>query len=109
MSGKLIVGVDPGLKGGLALVSTNGDLAFSEDLPRQGEGAAARIDAGELARMLRPWLADIQVAVVEAAQAMPKNGASSMFRYLYGKARGAPTRVGGGTSEILGEWSQPVW
>lgn len=87
-----ILGIDPGISGGAAVV----DIALDEivsveaiDLPTTGEKAKRRIDAVAL----RSWILShngdgrIHYAIIERAQAMPQQGASSGF--LYGRAVGA--------------------
>jgi crossover junction endodeoxyribonuclease RuvC len=78
-----ILGVDPGIHGGLAVVLfENGAapiLIDAIDIPVTGLGAKERIDAAGVRDFIvrhQP-----QHAVVERAQAMPKQGASSGFKY----------------------------
>jgi len=90
MSRLAILGVDPGIRGGLAivLVDANGAapcLIDAIDIPVTGVGAKERVDA----IAIRNWIAQHapQHALIERAQAMPKQGASSGFKY--GRAVGA--------------------
>jgi crossover junction endodeoxyribonuclease RuvC len=85
-----ILGVDPGIRGGLAIVriEMNGaapQLIDAIDIPVIGVGAKERVDA----LFIRSWIAQHapQHAVIERAQAMPKQGASSGFKY--GRAVGS--------------------
>ena len=83
-----ILGVDPGIHGGLAIVHRNGtapQLVDAIDIPLTGIGAKERVDV----LALRAWIATHQPqhALIERAQAMPKQGASSGFKY--GRATGA--------------------
>jgi len=84
-----VLGVDPGVNGGLAVVEiTDGAasvLIECIDIPAIGSGAKERVDA----IAIRNWLAahKPQHAYIERAQAMPGQGASSGFKY--GKAVGA--------------------
>ena len=77
-----ILGVDPGIRGGLAIVGINADgvpcLVDAIDIPIIGLKAKERVDA----LAIRDWIARHapQYAVIERAQAMPKQGASSGFR-----------------------------
>jgi crossover junction endodeoxyribonuclease RuvC len=86
---KILLGVDPGIHGGLAIVAINESaapqLVAAIDIPTVGVGAKERVDA----IALRAWLATHQPqhALIERAQAMPKQGASSGFKY--GRAVGA--------------------
>ena len=91
----LILGVDPGIRGGLAivLVATNGvapQLVDAIDIPVIGVGAKERVDP----LAIRDWLAPHapQHAFIERAQAMPRQGASSGFKY--GRAITELTKLG---------------
>jgi crossover junction endodeoxyribonuclease RuvC len=89
MAPTLILGVDCGIRGGLALIAVdNGaapQLVEAIDIPVVGTGAKERVDA----IALRDWLTahKPQHGYVERAQAMPGQGASSGFKY--GRAVGA--------------------
>ena len=84
-----ILGVDPGIHGGLAIVEINDGAApallEAIDIPIIGVGAKERVDP----LALRTWVMahQPQHACIERAQAMPKQGASSGFKY--GRATGA--------------------
>ena len=84
------LGVDPGIRGGLAIVSIDANgvaplLVDAIDIPVAGVGAKERVDV----LALRTWIEQHapQHALIERAQAMPKQGASSGFKY--GRAIGA--------------------
>jgi crossover junction endodeoxyribonuclease RuvC len=84
----LMLGVDPGVHGGLALVEiANGTAVLVEaiDIPTVGIKAKERVDV----LALRTWITarQPQHAFIERAQAMPKQGASSGFKY--GRATGS--------------------
>jgi Holliday junction resolvasome RuvABC endonuclease subunit len=84
-----VLGVDPGIRGGLAVVEiTDGAapaLVECIDIPVTGVGAKERVDG----LAIRTWIKTHQPdrAAIERAQAMPKQGASSGFKY--GRAVGA--------------------
>jgi crossover junction endodeoxyribonuclease RuvC len=84
-----ILGVDPGIRGGLAIVSVDADgvpcLVDAIDIPVVGIKAKERVDG----LAIRDWITRhaLQHAAIERAQAMPKQGASSGFKY--GRAVGA--------------------
>src|SRR5215467_4863969 len=84
-----VLGVDPGIRGGLAIVEHNDgaapQLVDAIDIPVTGVGAKERVDV----LAIRAWILGHQPdhAVIERAQAMPKQGASSGFKY--GRAVGA--------------------
>lgn len=84
----LALGLDPGIRGGLALVRMVDDIATvadAIDIPTTGSGAKERVDV----LALEDWLTAHRPAkaFVERAQAMPRQGASSGFKY--GRATGA--------------------
>jgi crossover junction endodeoxyribonuclease RuvC len=85
-----ILGVDPGIHGGLAVVfvAANGaapQLVDAIDIPVIGVGAKERVNV----LAIREWLAPHapQHAFIERSQAMPQQGSSSGFKY--GRAVGA--------------------
>jgi crossover junction endodeoxyribonuclease RuvC len=84
-----VLGIDPGVRGGLAMVIL-GDgaapvLVDAIDIPVAGTGAKERVDV----LAIRAWIQTHKPdhAAIERAQAMPKQGASSGFKY--GRAVGA--------------------
>jgi hypothetical protein len=84
-----ILGVDGGIRGGCAIVDIVDGAAPQIvdiiDIPVTGVGAKERVDG----LAIRTWIQAHQPAhaVIERAQAMPKQGASSGFKY--GRAVGA--------------------
>jgi crossover junction endodeoxyribonuclease RuvC len=84
-----ILGIDPGIHGGLAIVDiVDGaapELIGAIDIPTVGVKAKERVDV----HALRAWIEAHRPdhAMVERAQAMPRQGASSGFKY--GRATGA--------------------
>jgi Holliday junction resolvasome RuvABC endonuclease subunit len=86
---KVVLGIDGGIRGGVAFVgfSDNGkaELLAAFDIPVVGLKAKERIDVLALRAQLE--LAKPDHAVIERAQAMPKQGSSSGFKY--GRAVGA--------------------
>ena len=84
-----ILGVDPGIHGGLAVVAVEDGaaprLVEAIDIPVIGTGAKERVDVAAIRNFIdrhQPGR-----ALIERAQAMPKQGASSGFKY--GRAVGA--------------------
>lgn len=75
----MIVGFDPGLSGGIAFVSDDGSLIDCQDLPVIGEGTQRRVDAANLASIIRQH--NPTRAVLEQVGARPGQGVSSMFRF----------------------------
>lgn len=83
----IVLGIDPGLTGGLAVVDAgNGQIRVLEaiDVPTEGEDAKREVSPSVLTfiQKHRPG-----IAYIERAQAMPDQGASSGFNY--GKGYGA--------------------
>ena len=85
MSGvaQILLGVDPGIRGGLAVVAVEDGaaprLVEVIDIPVIGTGAKERVDV----ITIRNFIDRHQPirALIERAQAMPKQGSSSGFKY----------------------------
>lgn len=78
----IVVGIDPGLSG--ALVAIREDLALlrAEDTPTLAAGNRREYDIPRMADLIRSVsLGEPTRAVLEAAQAMPKQGVSSTFSF----------------------------
>jgi crossover junction endodeoxyribonuclease RuvC len=83
-----ILGCDPGLNGGLALVAINGaapQLIDASDIPIVGSGAKTRVDVLAIHAWIETHKPDH--AVIERAGVMPRQGIASGFKY--GRAVGA--------------------
>jgi len=82
-----VLGVDPGIRGGLAVVDIADGatpvLVDCIDIPVIGSGARERVDVAAI----RNFMDRHKPILIERAQAMPKQGASSGFKY--GRAVGA--------------------
>lgn len=75
------LGIDPGLDGGLALLSDDGLLV--EVMPTVKDAKGKRtVDGAELARLIRGW--SPAWAIVEKVGARPKQGVCSMFSFGHG-------------------------
>jgi crossover junction endodeoxyribonuclease RuvC len=83
------LGIDPGIRGAIAVVMTNNDTApiliDVIDIPVIGTGAKERIDVAAIRDFVVRHKPDH--AVIERAQVMPRQGSSSGFKY--GRAVGA--------------------
>jgi Holliday junction resolvasome RuvABC endonuclease subunit len=104
-----VVGIDPGIVGGWAIVTTDGDLLAAGDLPVAGAGAQ-RMVSGPL---LRDIVAEHQPsrAVVEQVSAMPKQGVSSSFKFgrAVGVAEGVMDGMGVSISWVTpGRWKKAM-
>jgi len=83
----IILGIDPGLEGGLAFIE-NGErprCVLACKVPTSGEKAKRRVDARAFIGLLQAH-ASLGHAFIERAQSMPEQGASSGF--VYGRAVG---------------------
>jgi crossover junction endodeoxyribonuclease RuvC len=83
-----ILGIDPGISGGLAIVDASTavpSLIDTIDIPVIGSGAKERVDVIGVRTWIELHCPDL--ALIERAQAMPQQGASSGFKY--GTATGA--------------------
>jgi hypothetical protein len=78
-----ILGIDPGIRGGLAIISSNDGaaptLVDAIDVPTVGTGAKERVNV----LLIQEWLLQHgpTFAFIERGQAMPRQGASSGFKY----------------------------
>lgn len=73
-----VIGVDVGINGAMAVYDTVGPSDVC-DLPTIGEGSSEELDGRVLLKQMLVWAPDL--IILERAQAMPGNGASSMFKY----------------------------
>jgi crossover junction endodeoxyribonuclease RuvC len=72
--------IDPDLSGAGAILDERGAMIEVFDLPTIGEGAQRRVDAANLADLIREH-APYAFAIVEQVGARPGQGVSSMFRF----------------------------
>src|SRR5262249_14463881 len=77
-----ILGVDPGVTGGVAFLYPSGEI-FADDIPTAG----GEVDVDTLVRRVREM--QPALAIIERANAMPKQGVASTFKYgvAYGALR----------------------
>lgn len=81
----LIVGIDPGQTGALAVLSGDGELEALHDLPIIRDGKLAWIDAQGMTALLLDSLQGRPArAVIERVSAMPKQGIASAFTFGVG-------------------------
>lgn len=82
---RVVVGIDPGLSGALAILDTDGSVELLVDLPVIRDRSLAWIDGGELQSLLLDALRGRQGrAVVERVSAMPRQGVASSFQFGVG-------------------------
>ena len=79
MSDRTVIGIDPGLGGGLAAIGGKGELLELADMPLRRSGKKKEIDGAALAEFLGRF-GPAQV-IVEAVHAMPKQGVASTFTF----------------------------
>lgn len=79
----VFIGIDPGKKGGIAVVDGNGDMLMARAMPCRKDGD---IDVMLLRDMLKFATDDVVegMVVLEKAQAMPKQGVTGVFTYGVG-------------------------
>lgn len=79
----IILGIDPGVTGGIAFLDTHDGLITAEDLPN----VAGELDVDALIRLIQSHSPGL--ALIERANAMPGQGVSSTFKYgvAYGSLR----------------------
>lgn len=105
----MVIGVDPGLSGAIAVISTRGRLIHVTDMPtilvkRNGK-KKQEIDFEKLGYIFRHYSKDggIFEVFVEKVGSMPKQGVSSTF--AFGKATGAvlaaPAALGIVVTQVL--------
>lgn len=80
------LGIDPGVTGGLAVVSRDADGSFTLETARIMDVATdrskPRVDPGATLRWLRQTLSmDVDFVVIENVHSMPKQGVSSSFQF----------------------------
>jgi hypothetical protein len=107
-----ILGIDPGLTGGVALLRADGGLEFAEGMPVR-QAAVATVDVDQLRAWMQqriaPWTDAF--AYVERAQAMPQQGVSSAFNYglLFGSVLTALASLGIGYELVApAKWKRDV-
>ena len=78
----LVIGIDPGLSGAIAVLSADGAVEYLADLPVIRDRSLAWIDGAQLQTMrLDACRGRPARAVVERVSAMPRQGVSSSFAF----------------------------
>lgn len=79
-----VLGIDPGNKGAIAVLSHRGELIEVWDMPtleiKVGKATKTRISPELLTQELRNW-DDVKVAYMEAVSSSPQMGVSSAFAF----------------------------
>jgi hypothetical protein len=83
-----IVGIDPGLEGGLALLGADGQLIAAERMPIVKLNGKGEINLAMFSARLNEWMPTH--VWIEQQQSMPRQGSASSFRtgQNYGDLRG---------------------
>ncbi len=77
----LVVGVDPGAGGAIALLDHTCELQDVADMPTVEVGGRRRVSAQEFAAILAKWTPAL--AIIERVGPMPKQGVAGMFAFGY--------------------------
>lgn len=81
---KYYAGIDPGFTGAIAIIDDHQRIVECHDMPLHGIKSKPEIDCNKVIFILRVY--SLSHIAIEKAQAMPKQGCVSMFRY--GKVAG---------------------
>ncbi len=89
---KKVIGIDPGLNGGIAFISNLCSINSVIDMPQIAD--ESEIDSREIAMFIKQNMPD--VVYIEKAQAMPQQGVVGVFNYGkgYGKIIAACEIIG---------------
>lgn len=79
MAYKTFIGIDPGKKGAIAIISPDGLIV--EPFVITTETDIERIDVNHISHLIEPYKKDCPLVVIERVGAMPKNGVVSMFNF----------------------------
>lgn len=79
----IVIGIDPGLLGGIAAITDTGEFIDAADLPVIRDRSLAWID-GDLLRSKILSYQGSKRAVIERVSAMPKQGVASSFEFGVG-------------------------
>ena len=102
---RCIVGIDPGLTGGWAVLTQAGAIIDCGDLPVVGDGARRALSAPLLAAIISRHMPS--TAVIERVGAMPGQGVSSTFKF--GHAAGLIEGVLGAMAVPVMHVAPAVW
>lgn len=81
----LVIAIDPGLSGAIAILDEDGKVDLVRDLPVIRDGKLSWIDGSRLQSMVMAARKGRDArAIVERVQAMPKQGLSSSFNFGVG-------------------------
>ncbi len=78
----LVLGIDPGLTGAVAVLGEGGRVLMAEPIPtvyRGGGKVKREVDAAGIVHLLRPYAREMMLAAVEAVASRPGQGVASTF------------------------------
>ena len=80
MENKAVIGIEPGVQGGIAVLSGS-ELIFTARCPRIKMNGTWEYDPGEMAKILRTHKHLNPIVYLEKVHSMPKQGVRSMFNF----------------------------
>jgi hypothetical protein len=88
----VIVGIDPGNSGAVAVITNHGELLDAFDMPLVDKVVSPVL----LFENLNNWEVDVDLVVIERVSSMPKQGVASTFKFgtAYGIAQGVVAGLG---------------
>lgn len=94
MSDEIVCAIDPGARGAIAWISSDGHLIDIQDMPMAEVRGKLRVSAPGVALTLRARRADL--VVIEGVGSMPGQGVASSFAFGYaaGLLEGVATALG---------------
>ena len=95
---KLFIGIDPGLTGAIAIVNEDGKVGLYDMPTRPRGGKVSReVSAKKLSEILRKYIKDDTLIVLERVASRPQQGVAGMFSLgdSYGVVRGVVGGLGG--------------
>lgn len=104
-----IIGIDPGLSGGIAWIQ-GGQLLSAVRIPTVQAGKKTLLDESEIRALLKDWVGESYV-YIEQVSAMPKQGVASMFTFGtgWGFLRGVVVGLGIGYSMVRPQaWQKEI-
>lgn len=101
----MLIGIDPGAGGALALIDGSGKIAAVEDMPTTEHKGRRRVNPVALAGIVRQWAP--AAAILEQVHSMPRDGAVGAF--AFGKSTGIVVGVLGALRIPLTEVPPQEW
>lgn len=103
---KYWVGIDPGLTGAIGVLDSEGKLVGVFDMPtrdKQGGLVKREVSVKKLAELLKGYLGEGDILLVERVAARPEQGVSGMFSLgdSFGAVRGVCGGLGGVVVDVL--------